>query len=84
MQERALILILSTVLAGLTIASLTTGAATLWNKTEKNTQKIDNIVKIQLETVITLKGLITDNDDQERRLRALERSLGGKGLQTRN
>lgn len=68
-------------LAVLVFMSLLTGGGVLvWSKIEENTTNIKKISDIQLETVKILATIETNDQNQERRLRDLEREIRGKSV----
>lgn len=68
-------------LAVLVFMSLLTGGGVLvWSKIEENTTSIKKISDIQLETVKILATIETNDQNQERRLRDLEREIRGKSV----
>lgn len=68
-------------LAILVFMSLLTGGGVLvWSKIEENTTNIKKISDIQLETVKILATIETNDQNQERRLRDLEREIRGKSV----
>jgi hypothetical protein len=70
---------------------ITGGASLIWYNITGNAAEIkDNsrtlrtVVELQVETAVILQTVAKDNDDQEQRLRVLERKIRGTSVQDEN